>query len=66
MLGFRVEDCGQALGILKKTSFELKQNQGHTLLKIEAPAHINEVVRLLNANGLACEVTDVAQGMYQG
>lgn len=66
VLGFRVEDCEQALGILDRSSFDLKQSHGRTLLKIEDTARIKEVIQVLHDNGLDCEVTDVAQGMYQG
>ncbi len=67
IIGFRVDDCERALNILKKiSSFDLKQQRGHVLLKLENAARMQEVVQVLNNNGLACEVTDVAQGMYQG
>lgn len=66
VLGFRVNDCERALAILDKTSFKVKQSHGCTLLEIEDSARIREVIHVLQANGLACEVTDVAQGMYQG
>jgi hypothetical protein len=66
VLGFRVDDCERALAILDKTSFEVKQRHECTLLKIEDPARIREVIHVLHANGLACEVADIAQGMYQG
>ncbi len=66
VLGFRVDDCERALGILGKTSFELRQRHGRTTLKLEDAGRIKEVIQVLQANGLVCEVTDVAQGMYQG
>ncbi len=66
VLGFRVNDCEQALGILRKASFDVKQSHGGRHVKIENAARIKDVVQLLHANGMNCEVTDVAQGMYQG
>lgn len=66
VLGLRVDDCERALGILDKTSFVLEQSQGHMLLKLENATRIQEVIQVLHDHGLACEVADVAQGMYQG
>lgn len=66
VLGFRVDNCERALGILDHASFELKQSDGHTQVKLEQASRITEVIQVLRANGLKCEVADVAQGMYQG
>ena len=66
VLGFRVNDCERVLGILDKASFDLKRSHGGAYVKIENAAHVKDVVQLLHANGMNCEVTDVAQGMYQG
>ena len=66
VMGFRVDDCERALAILNEASFDLKQSHGGTQVKIEDAARITAVIQLLQTNGQACELTDVAQGMYQG
>lgn len=66
IIGFRVDDCERAIGILDGSSFDLEQRHGRTLLKIENAARIEAVIQLLRDIGLACEVAYVAQGMYQG
>lgn len=66
VLGFRVDDCKRALGILEKSSIDVKQSHGRALVRIEPAARITEVIQILYDNGLYCEVTDIAQGMYQG
>lgn len=66
VFGFRVDDCRRALSILAESSIDVKQRHGCTLLKIEGASQVKAVIEVLRANGLACEVTDVAQGMYQG
>ena len=66
VLGFRVDDCERALEILDQASFGLMQSQNGVQVEIESASRMKDVVELLQANGLACEVADIAQGMYQG
>ena len=66
ILGFRVDDCERAIAFLSAASFDLKHSHGGTQVKIEDATRIKDVIQLLQANGQACELTDVAQGMYQG
>ncbi len=66
VLGFRVADCERAREVLRGSCFELRQSQGGTQVMIDNASQLEDVMRVLRASGLACELTDVAQGMYQG
>lgn len=66
VVGFRVNDCDQAVRILDRHAFPLKRAGGSLEVDIEGAAAMHDVVSLLNANGLECEMADLAGGMYQG
>ncbi len=66
VMGFRVDDCERAITFLKAASFDVRHSPDGTQVKIEDAGRIEAVIQVLRANGQACELTDVAQGMYQG
>ena len=66
VLGLRVKDCSQAVRMLDRHAFSLKRADGNMMVKIETVSRMHEVMRLLNADGLECEIADIAEGMYQG
>ncbi|BBO76292.1 hypothetical protein DSCW_37090 [Desulfosarcina widdelii] len=66
ILGFQVSDCHRAEQILGANSFSLKDSDGSMAVYIETAAGIEDVVQLLKEGGVACEIADVAEGMYQG
>ena len=66
MLGLKVSDFNQAVSMLDRNAFSLKRAGGNTMVNIETASQMHEVMHLLNANGLECEIADVAEGMYQG
>ena len=66
ILGLRVSDCHRAVQILGAESFSFKNFGDNMAVNIEPAARIGDVVQLLREGGVACEIADVAQGMYQG
>lgn len=66
IVGFRVNDCDQAVQILDRHAFPLKQTDGCIAVDIAQASHVLDVMQLLNGNGLECEMADIAEGMYQG
>lgn len=66
VLGLRVKDCNQAARMLDRNSFSLKRAGGNIMINIVTASRMNEVIQLLNANGMECEIADIAEGMYQG
>lgn len=66
VLGLRVKDCDQAVRLLDKNAFSLKWADGNMMVNIETASRMHEVMQLLNADGLTCEIADIAETMYQG
>ena len=66
ILGLCVDSCDRAVALLKHHQFVVSQTNGSTVVAIDEPAQVAKVVGLLKENGLDCELSDVAQGMYQG
>lgn len=66
ILGFRVNDCSQAVQVLDRHAFVVRQEKGSAAVDIETAARMQAVMQLLEDSGLECEIADVAAGMYQG
>jgi hypothetical protein len=66
VIGFRVNDCDQAIRLLGQLPFALKHAGGSIEVGIESASQMHEVMLLLNGNGLECEIADIAEEMYQG
>jgi hypothetical protein len=66
VLGLRVNDCDRAICILDRHAFTLKRTGGNIEVDVQPAARIQDVIRLLEDNGLECEIADVAEGIYQG
>lgn len=66
VLGFRVNDCDQALAVLDRHAFSIRHGHGSKGVEIETAARVRAVVQLLVDNGLECEIADIAEGIYQG
>jgi hypothetical protein len=66
VIGFRVNDCDQAIRALGQHSFALKHSYGIIEVGIESATQMREVMQLLNGNSLECEIADIAEEMYQG
>ena len=66
VLGLCVDDCQRAAALLERHQFALQHASGSLAVDIPDASQASAAVGLLNENGLACELADVAQGMYQG
>jgi hypothetical protein len=66
VVGLCVNDCDMAATILQRHQFVLKPANDAMTVNIENAFQAITAVGLLNENGVACELADVAQGMYQG
>ena len=66
VLGFQVNDCDQAMQILDRHAFTVRQMEGSREVDIETASRMQAVMQLLKDNGLECEIADIAEGMYQG
>ena len=66
IMGFRVDDCPRAIQVLEQNGFGLTRSHGRVTVKIDGSGRVREVVKLLQGCGLACEMADLAEGIYQG
>ena len=66
VLGLCVDDCERAAVLLDRHQFALRQTHGSLAVDIQDASQASAAIALLNENGMACELADVAQGMYQG
>jgi hypothetical protein len=66
VLGLRVDDCGRALAILERHGYGWRRARSVAEIAIASPSGLLDVVHLLNANGVQCDLADIAGGMYQG
>ena len=66
VLGFRVDNCDDAAQLLNHNDYEVQRTDAGTNVKIETGSQVHAVVQLLKENGLACDLADIADGMYQG
>jgi hypothetical protein len=66
IMGFRVDDCPRAIQLLEQNGFGLTRCHDMVAVKIDGSGRVREVVKLLRARGLACEMADLAEGIYQG
>lgn len=65
-LGLRVALYDEALHVLKLHHYKVIEAPQSTELILAGAGEIPIVVRLLLDNGIACEMTDTADSMYQG
>lgn len=66
VLGFRVSDCEQAARVLDLHAYPLKHEATGIEVALDAWSRLKDVVELLTGNGVACEIADIAEGIYQG
>lgn len=66
VIGFRVNDCDHAVRVLDQHAFALRRSNGSITVEINRASQMHEAMKLLNDNGLQCELADVAEGIYQG
>ena len=66
VLGLRVNDCDHAVRVLDRHAFMVRHGSGATEVSLDTAAQIQAVVQLLEDNGLKCEISDLAESMYQG
>ena len=66
VLGLRVNDCDHAVRVLDRHSFVVRHESGTAEVDLDTAAQIQAVVQLLEDNGLKCEISDLAENIYQG
>ena len=65
LMGFVVEHYQEALTLLAKSRYHLDEKEGGTDISIDSPLDLLEIKALLAANNISCDLSDVADTIYQ-
>jgi hypothetical protein len=66
LLGLRVDPCDAALRVLAENCYRVVQDDGGCHVTLNGASEVQAAVALLNGHGVACDITDVADQIYQG
>lgn len=66
VLGLLVDRPEEAVRVLGAHRYALTEDDCGAEVSIDHPRRLQEVVRLLSAQGLGCEIADVVTEVYQG
>jgi hypothetical protein len=66
VLGLLVDRPEEAVRVLGEHKFPLTETDCGAELAIDRPGGLQEMVHLLSAQGLRCEIADVVTEVYQG
>lgn len=66
VLGLLVSDLDITYQILVNQNHAIERKADHIAISIEWPGQISEIVNLLDRNSISCEITDIADQIYQG
>jgi hypothetical protein len=66
VLGFRVDNLDAALRVLEKNGISTSRRSGYGELSIDQRNQIPDLIQLLNANDISCDIADIVEQVYQG
>jgi len=66
VLGLLVDRPEEAVRVLGEHKYPLTEDDCGAEVAIDHPKRLQELVRLLSAQGLGCEIADVVTEVYQG
>jgi hypothetical protein len=65
-LGLRVASCGDARRVLAEERFRVVEDDVGRHVVLANAAEVQAAVALLNRRGVACDIADLADQIYQG
>ena len=66
VLGLRVGNLDAALRLLEKNGISIFKSPGYSELSIQKRDQIPQIIQLLNANDISCNIADIVEQVYQG
>ncbi len=66
VMGLTVEDMATAVAALQRNGVEIQQNGALAMAQIDGLTGMKKVLGLLESHGIAFEMTDIADQIYQG
>jgi hypothetical protein len=65
-LGLRVDSAKAALRVLAENRYRIVRDDEGCHVDLESPSQVAAVVALLHSRGVACDIADVVDQVYQG
>jgi hypothetical protein len=65
LMGFVVDRYTEALTLLTRHSYQLEKQKGGADIYIHTAEDLQKIRSLLNANGISCDFSDIADSIYQ-
>lgn len=65
LMGFVVDRYQEALSILTNYSYQLDVHKAGTEIHINTPQDLQKIEKLLKANNVRCDFSDIADSLYQ-
>lgn len=66
VMGLTVEDMGTAVAALRRNGIAIEKEAALAMARIDGLAGMKTVLRLLEESGIAFELSDIADQIYQG
>jgi hypothetical protein len=66
IMGLRVSDCAATVNLLRRHRFAVGHRREKLGVDIRNAADVRQIIGLLAEHGLAAELADVAEQIYQG
>jgi|WetSurMetagenome_2_1015567.scaffolds.fasta_scaffold08524_5 hypothetical protein len=66
VLGLLVDKLEETVRVLRENQYPVGDETGDLEVTISHPGQLREIIRLLEENGIDCQVNDVISGIYQG
>lgn len=65
LMGFVVGHYSKAVALLTTAGYSLEEQQGGTDIRIDTPRKLQEIKALLTTNNIRCDLSDIADTLYQ-
>ncbi|TKB24117.1 hypothetical protein FCL47_19585 [Desulfopila sp. IMCC35006] len=65
LMGFVVGQYQLAVSLLISAGYRLDAQDGGTEIYIDTPGNLREIKALLTANNISCDISDIADTLYQ-
>lgn len=65
LLGFVVGQYQQAVALLTAAGYRVEVQEGGADIRINTPSMLQEIKTLLTANHISCDLSDIADTLYQ-
>jgi hypothetical protein len=65
LMGFVVGQYPEAVALLVSAGYRVEEQQGGADIRIDTPARLREIKAFLTTNNISCDLSDIADTLYQ-